>query len=103
MSNTDSNTVTPLGTPFLRTTHGHAMVQPQRHSSKVVHIIFILLQRPPAGVTAASGHRYERAVIDRWGGVGQFFLGESQSRLYLHMRAKFGRGRSFRKKARLNL
>ena len=27
-----------------------------------------------------------------WGGVGQFFLGESQSRLYPHMRAKFGRG-----------
>ena len=27
-----------------------------------------------------------------WGGVGQFFLGESQSRIYPHMRAKFGRG-----------
>ncbi len=26
------------------------------------------------------------------GGVGQFFFGESQSRLYPHMRAKFGRG-----------
>ena len=25
-------------------------------------------------------------------GVGQFFLGESQSRIYPHMRAKFGRG-----------
>ena len=25
-------------------------------------------------------------------GVGQFFLGESQSRVYPHMRAKFGRG-----------
>ena len=24
--------------------------------------------------------------------VGQFFFGESQSRLYPHMRAKFGRG-----------
>ena len=24
--------------------------------------------------------------------MGQFFLGESQSRLYPHMRAKFGRG-----------
>ena len=28
-------------------------------------------------------------------GVGQFFLGESQSRLYPHMRAKFGRGPTF--------
>ena len=27
-----------------------------------------------------------------WGGVGQIFLGESQSRLYAHMHAKFGRG-----------
>ena len=27
-----------------------------------------------------------------WGGVGQFCLGESESRLYPHMRAKFGRG-----------
>ena len=26
-----------------------------------------------------------------WGGVGQICLGESQSRLYPHMRAKFGR------------
>ena len=27
-----------------------------------------------------------------WRGVGQFILGESQSRIYPHMRAKFGRG-----------
>ena len=27
-----------------------------------------------------------------WGGVGQFFLGESQFRLYPHMRAKFWHG-----------
>ena len=27
-----------------------------------------------------------------WGGVGQNILGESQSRLNAHMRAKFGRG-----------
>ena len=27
-----------------------------------------------------------------WVGVGKFCLGESQSRLYPHMRAKFGRG-----------
>ena len=31
-------------------------------------------------------------VTPPWGGVGQFFLGESQSRIYPHMRAKFGRG-----------
>ena len=29
-------------------------------------------------------------VLD-WGGVGAIFLGESRSRLYPHMRAKFGR------------
>ena len=27
-----------------------------------------------------------------WGGVGEFCLGEIQSRIYQHMRAKFGRG-----------
>ena len=27
-----------------------------------------------------------------WGGVSQLFVGESQSRIYPHMRAKFGRG-----------
>ena len=27
-----------------------------------------------------------------WNGVGQFCLGESQSRIYPHMRVKFGRG-----------
>ena len=27
--------------------------------------------------------------------MGQFFLGESQSRIYPHMRAKFGRGLTF--------
>ena len=38
-----------------------------------------------------SGHRFERVSI-RMGGVGQLCLGESQSRLYPHMRAKFWRG-----------
>ena len=52
-------------------------------------------QRPASdGRPAAVG----RAAFDnngfllKWDGVGQFFLGESQSRLYPHMRAKFGRG-----------
>ena len=36
--------------------------------------------------------------------MGQFFLGESQSRLYPHMRVKFGRGPTVvSKKARLTL
>ena len=35
--------------------------------------------------------RFERGSI-RMGRGGSIFLGESQSRLYAHIRAKFGRG-----------
>ena len=45
-----------------------------------------------------SGRPADTAVTDSigfilvWGGVGQFVLGESHSRLYPHMSAKFWRG-----------
>ena len=45
------------------------------------------LQPPPdRAVSDSNGFLLE------WGGVCQFFLGDSQSRLYPHMRAKCGRG-----------
>ena len=52
------------------------------------------LQRPPPHLsyTSATADADTNVFINRWGGVGQLFLGESQSRLYPHMRAKFGRG-----------
>ena len=43
---------------------------------------------PTAADTAVSD---TNGFLLEWGGVGQFFLGESQSRLYPRMRAKFGR------------
>ena len=36
--------------------------------------------------------RFERVSIRMGRGGSLFFLGESQSRLYVHMRAQFGRG-----------
>ena len=46
------------------------------------------LQPAAVGRTAFD----KNGFILEWGGMGQFFLGESQSRFYPHMRAKFGRG-----------
>ena len=54
-------------------------------------------------MSTADGRPAASAAVDRtafdkngflleWGGVGKFFLGESQSRFYAHMRAQFGRG-----------
>ena len=48
--------------------------------------------RPLASDTAVSD---TNGFLLEWGGVGQIFLGESQSRLYPHMRAKFGRDPTF--------
>ena len=42
--------------------------------------------QPAAGRTAFD----KKGFLLEWGGVGQIFLAESQSRLYPHMRAKFG-------------
>ena len=36
--------------------------------------------------------RHVERQVTPCGGVGKFFLGENQSRIYSHMRAKFGRG-----------
>ena len=44
----------------------------------------------PSDDRQPDGLRYEWVLLE-WGGVGQIFLGESRSRLYPHMRAKFGR------------
>ena len=51
-----------------------------------------LAQRPSDGRPAAGRTAFDKkGVLLEWGGVGQFFLAESQSRLYPHMRAKLVR------------
>ena len=51
-----------------------------------------LAQRPSDGRPAAGRTAFDKKeVLLEWGGVGQNFLAESRSRLYPHMRAKFGR------------
>ena len=51
-------------------------------------------QRPASDGRQAVGRTAfdKNGFLLKWGGVGQICLGESQSRLYPHMRAKFGRG-----------
>ena len=51
-----------------------------------------LAQRPSDGWPAAGRTAFDKkGFLLQWGGVGQICLAESQSRLYPHMRAKFGR------------
>ena len=56
-----------------------------------------MCKRRIVDLSTNSGRPANTAVTDsngfllEWGGVGKFFLGESQSRLYPHMRAKFWR------------
>ena len=54
-----------------------------------------LAQRPsdgrPAACSRPDGLRQEGVSIRMGWGGSEFFLAESQSRLYPHMRAKFGR------------
>ena len=57
-----------------------------------------MCKRRIVDLSTNSGRPADTAVTDsngfllEWGGVGQFVLGDNQSRLYPHMRAKFWRG-----------
>ena len=47
--------------------------------------------RPAANADGRTAFDKNGFLLE-WGGVGQFFLGKSQSCFYAHMRANFGRG-----------